>query len=123
MRAGLSHVSAGLLRAIRARAGGLPAGEGGEGGEPLLVIEDFGETPWASLTFSGLRHSVDIRLEGDRGAVLALAQEMADWDDAACTGLAGHFLADLQTSETGRVERDGGRMSLSLRLDALTIEE
>ena len=65
MRAGLSHVSAGLLRAIRARAGGLPAGEGGEGGEPLLVIEDFGETPWASLTFSGLRHSVDINRQGD----------------------------------------------------------
>ena len=122
MRAGLSMVNSRLLRAIRTRASGLP-GDEGQGAPPLLVIEDFSETPWASLTFSGSRHSVDIRLEGGGAAVRKLAGELAEWPDSLCDGLAGHFLAEMGVTEGACVHLDDGRMSLSLRLEALTIEE
>ena len=136
MRMRLSAVNARLLRSIRALAGGLPSetvgetagaasaeGEGVRGGQPLLVIEDFTETPWASLTFSGIRHGIDIRLDGDEAEVRRVVAELADWPDSACEGLAGHFLADVQVQENSRVLHEGGRMSLCLRLDALTIAE
>ena len=74
MRVGLSQVSASLLREIRKWAAGptphvaVPDGDTDADARteaPLLIIEDFGEAPWASLTFSGTRHRVDIRLEGE----------------------------------------------------------
>jgi hypothetical protein len=132
MRAGLSQVSASLLREIRKWAAGptpdcdLAEGDAGSGRRteaPLLVIEDFGETPWASLTFSGMRHRVDIRLEGEASALVSLEEGLAGWKAESAPVLAGHFLADLQIMRIGVVELDGARMSLSLRLDALTIEE
>lgn len=138
MRVGMSQVSAALLRNIRARAQALPAvlstaDEGLERSQPdvALILEEIGETPWASLTFSGIRHCVELRLDGAREAVERLAAELAQWDGPpgsggereAGAGLAGHFLADVKLTELKKVALDGGRTSLCLRLDALTIEE
>ena len=132
MRVGLSQVSASLLREIRKWAAGptphvaVPDGDTDADARteaPLLIIEDFGEAPWASLTFSGMRHRVDIRLEGEASALAALEEGLAGWEAEAAPVLTGHFLADLQITRTGMVELDGARTSLSLRLDALTIEE
>lgn len=38
---------------------------------PALVIEDFTSEPWASLTFAGMRHAIDIRLSGPNADVEA----------------------------------------------------
>ena len=141
MRVGMSQVSAALLRSIRARAQALPAAlapavghgldERNGQAEAALILEDISEEPWASLTFSGIRHSVELRLEGARDAVERLAADLAQWDGVPGAGadselgagLAGHFLADVKLTILNKVALDGGRTSLCLRLDALTIEE
>jgi hypothetical protein len=125
MRSRLSDPQAQLLRVLRTRVGPDPwiATPGASDGPPALVLESFEAEPWASLTFSGMRHSVELRLDGATGAVDTVHDDLALWALEPECGLAGHFLAELQITETAREVRDGGRMSLSLRLEALTIEE
>ncbi len=128
MRAGLANASGRLVRAVQARVGGgaiwpTPDFEGCVAAQPLLVIEALMEEPWASLTFSGTRHRLDLRLDGGVQAIERAIADLACWADADCPPLAGHFLAEVQVTETAREVGEGGRMSLCLRLDALTIEE
>jgi hypothetical protein len=108
----------------------MPAGTSGsetEGadaaGLPLLVIEDFLEEPWASLTFSGTRHRLDLRLQGGTQAIEQAMAAISAWTDEDDPLFAGHFLAEVQITETAREICEGGRMSVCLRLDALTIKE
>lgn len=90
---------------------------------PLLVIEDFSEELWASLTFSGIRHRLDLRLQGRATEIEQAMAAISAWTDEDDPLLAGHFLAEVQVTETAREISEGGRMSLCLRLDALTIKE
>lgn len=151
MRAGLANGTGRLVRALQARLQAvmppaavdalpfvalgvppvaMPTGTSGsepEGadaaGLPLLVIEDFLEEPWASLTFSGTRHRLDLRLHGRAQAIEQAMAAISAWTDEDDPLLAGHFLAEVQVTETAREICEGGRMSLCLRLDALTIKE
>jgi hypothetical protein len=132
MRAGLANASGRLVRAVKARVGArvgadalwpFPDPDDPAGATPLLVIEELLEEPWASLTFSGTRHRLDLRLDGAAQAIERAMAGLACWADDACPLLAGHFLAEVQVTETAREVGEGGRMSLCLRLEALTIEE
>jgi hypothetical protein len=136
MRPGLANANGRMVRALQARLG-LPGGiEAAAGllpdpeapfdtppGLPLLVIEDLHETPWASLTFSGTRHHLELRLDGHAQAVAEAADTLSCWAEDADPLPGGHFLAEVQVTETAREVGEGGRMSLCLRLNALTIEE
>lgn len=122
MRARLQGANAALLRALRQQMGAGAAAE--DGAEcPELTIEAFEEEPWASLTFRGARHWIALRLRGSAQAVEALEMRLRDWPSHADTLLPGHFLAELQISETFRETVPCGPMSLGLRLEALTVEE
>ncbi|MFN7400074.1 MAG: hypothetical protein ACK5SX_13690 [Sandaracinobacter sp.] len=136
MRAGLAHANGRIVRALQARLGlacgaasvpafllGQGAGTVGPGSRPLVVIEALHEDPWASLTFSGIRHRVDLRLDGGAQAIDEAMVTLASWPDEAGPLPGGHFLAEVQVTETAREVGEGGRMILCLRLDALTIEE
>lgn len=146
MRPGLANANGRLVRALQSRlglAGGLESAAGlfpclrerlgdDEGHShrparaddpPLLVIEDLQETPWASLTFNGTRHHLDLRLSGSAQAVEEAADALSTWTEEADPLPGGHFLAEVQITETAREIGGTGRMLLCLRLDALTIEE
>lgn len=140
MRPGLANANGRLVRALQARlglAGGLESAAGlfpgHEDGHrfqpvcadapPLLVIEDLQESPWASLTFTGTRHHLELRLSGSEQAVEEAASALSTWTDEADPLPGGHFLAEVQITETAREIGGTGRMLLCLRLDALTIEE
>jgi hypothetical protein len=132
MRAALANGSGRLVRALQARLGAGGAGNAhrpgpehahAQGAHPLLVIEDLHEEPWASLTFTGTRHRLDLRLDGGAQAIEQAMGELACLADDVDPLLAGHFLAEVQVTETAREVGEGGRMSLCLRLDALTIKE
>jgi hypothetical protein len=135
MRAGLASANGRLVRAVQARlglAGGLEAAAAllPEGirpiqpdGPPLLVIEDLDEQPWASLTFTGTRHRLELRLDGSPQAVGQAFDALSTWAEEAEPLPGGHFLAEVQVTETARQVGGIGRMLLCLRLDALTIEE
>lgn len=93
------------------------------GARPPLVIEDFATTPWASLTFSGNRHSLAVRLCGP-----ALEVEHAyDRLQAVLTepeiALPGHFLAEIGVSDVDAELDLEGNMTMAVSIEALTIEE
>ncbi|QPQ54004.1 hypothetical protein IC614_06375 [Allosphingosinicella flava] len=96
-----------LLRAIRRRAGD----------RATLAIENLSSRPWASATFSGARHHIAFRIEGDH------ADDMADalltGIEAAEFTLRGHIVADIIV--LGRDLTDRG--AVRIRLEALTVED
>lgn len=125
----LRDAHSGLLRAVRALIADDPllTDWGGDGGGssagPSLVVEDFDSEPWASLTFTGMRHSLSFRLEGPEEAVLEVRRRLAERLEAPDLRMAGYFLADSELADVSREFRDAGRISLCLRLLALTIKE
>jgi hypothetical protein len=87
------------------------------------VIEELHEEPWASLTFTGTRHQLEVRLDGRSQELAEAVAALESWSEDADPLPGGHFLAEVQVTETAREVGVDGRMALSLRLDALTIEE
>jgi hypothetical protein len=125
MRVQLTDAHVRLLRGVRAAIsadGWLSQWlEGGDG--PSLVIEDFASEPWASLTFSGMRHRLDIRLAGLEAGVDDAHARLRELLREPELDLPGHFLAELQLVEhVGEIHTDGHK-SLAVRIEALTIEE
>ncbi|WP_199553609.1 hypothetical protein [Sandaracinobacteroides hominis] len=125
MRAGLTDPHIRLLRRMREWISTDPwfVDWRDRGGKPSLAIESFDSAPWASLTFSGMRHVLDVRLDGagtDVEQALAQLREQLPETDL---GIAGHFLAEIQVVETALEIGEDGRTSLCLRVEALTIEE
>lgn len=92
-------------------------------GQPFLAIRGFDSEPWASLTFSGVRHSIALRLHGPIEAVEAAWDRLEALLVAADFPLAGHFLAEFAIGEKcGEIHPDG-TMTLAIELEALTIAE
>lgn len=88
-----------------------------------LVIEDFASEPWASLTFTGMRHSIDIRLCGPQMDVEAAYDRLEVLMREPDLNMPGHFLADIErVHSNGEIGRYG-QMTLRLRYEALTIAE
>ena len=135
MRASLTDAHVRLLRGIR-RALAADSLLAGWLDQPLdhraepqpapcsgLVIENFHSEPWASLTFTGMRHRLDVRLCGAEGQVVAAHQRLKQVMDDPPLDLPGHFLAGIEVIDSlGEVDADG-RMDLRVRIEALTIEE
>lgn len=80
------------------------------------VIEHIRSTPWASVTFSGARHRVTLRFDGD-GAGDALAR-MSEHLDYAEFELGDHILADIELIECECA--DGMARAV---IEALTVSE
>lgn len=84
------------------------AARGGEG----VVVSASRSRSWASATFEGARHQLEVRLPAD--AVAAFEQGLRE----AEFSLRGHLLADIAIA--GRKAVDG---DVLLEVEALTIEE
>ena len=125
MRMNLSGTAAALLRAVMAvvHSGQNATGAGAGDGWPVLVAEVSEPEPWASLTFTGARHCLDLRLEGPEAELGAVRCRLAERLGELDLQIAGHFLADAELRETDRTFLENGHISLNLRLLALTIEE
>lgn len=125
MRMTLKQVNSALLRAISARITSAPTAGSDETTTTSVqfVVESLTSEPWASLTFKGERQSLHFRIDGVAEAVRqARARLAADLEDMDLQ-LAGLFLADAELVDQGCVCHADGRISLSLNLLALTIEE
>ena len=108
MRPPMSPAATGLLRSLIARAGIE---------RDKILLTSFESSDWHSLTFSGERHEISLRLIGpDAGAgaqrLLANIGE-AEWR------IPGSIVADIGL-DGQREEEDG---SVALQLEALTILE
>jgi hypothetical protein len=95
-----------LERAVRTRFAGLAA---------TLEVESLTSRPWASITFSGARHRLALRI-GGCGAAAAADSFLADVAKREFE-LRGHILADIALVDE---LRDAGGARLTL--EALTLE-
>lgn len=90
---------------------------------PSLVIEEFSSEPWASLTFVGMRHRIDIRLRGVREDVENAYDRLRALMTEPDLNLSGHFLAEIEMVDARGEIRGDDSMEMALRYEALTIEE
>src|SRR5215207_4065195 len=109
MKLAMSPAAAGLLRALLSRAGV-------EGNR--ILLSDFRSTDWRSLTFTGERHRIDLRVPGPGAA--AVAQSLTDDLGEADFSIPGQIVADIAV-EGAMIEHPDG--AISLTIEALTIEE
>ena len=107
-RAPLSAAAAQLLRSLVARAGLDRIG---------LFIGRFRSVDWQSLTFTGERHEISLRLPGPKPAA-ALAR-LRDGLAEAEWALQGHVVADILIVATQALS-DG---SIGVDLEALTLSD
>ena len=81
----------------------------------LATVEELESRSWASITFSGERHRVRLRFEGEGAAA---ADDCLDGLAEREFDLPGHVLADIALVSD---EREGTLVRLTL--EALTVEE
>lgn len=81
-----------------------------------VVIEELRCRDWASLTLTGARHELDVRLDGSNplGALLALQQELP----TATITIPGRILAEIVV-EPGTSDDNG----VALTICALVVDE
>ena len=84
------------------------------GGRAAMAIEEVSSRAWASVTFSGARHELSLRLEGE--AAEAEAERFLTALDRTELPISGHILADL--SLVSQERRPG---CARIRLEALTV--
>jgi len=96
-----------LLRALRSRLRDFSG---------ALVVEDLASRSWASVTFTGARHLLCLRLIG-LGAEEAADAFLAGLEEAEFN-LRSHVLADIVLMRQAREEA-----SVRLFLEALTVEK
>jgi hypothetical protein len=104
----MSLAATGLLRSLIAR---------GDIEKDKILLTSFESSDWHSLTFSGERHEISLRLIG-ADATAAAQRLLANIADAEWR-IPGSIVADIGLDERA----DGEDGSVALRLEALTILE
>jgi hypothetical protein len=81
-------------------------------------LEEHRGTAWASATFTGMRHVMRLRFEGEQAVATAhwLVRILPEHEFA----LFGHLVADIAITDTHR--RSEGAPSMTLIIEALTVE-
>ena len=83
-----------------------------------VEVRVLGRSDWASVTFAGARHRLEVVVQGD-GTVGAAADFLRSLPNLEFT-IPGHIVADIALVSEER--RDGGGYA-RLELEALTIED
>lgn len=82
------------------------------------TLEEHRGTAWASATFSGMRHVMRLRFDGEQAVTTALwlARILPEHEFA----ISGHLVADIAVTDTHR--RDEGTPIMTMVIEALTVE-
>jgi hypothetical protein len=108
MRAVLSPAAAQLLRCLLSRLGL---------DRDSVLVSAFRSVDWQSLTFTGERHEISLRIPGpDSARAVALLRDGladAEWP------LRGHVVADIVIV----AERDAGDGAILVDMEALTLSD
>jgi hypothetical protein len=108
-RIAMSRAAAGLLRALIARCG-VP--------RDRILLTDLRSIEWQSLTFTGERHVIDLRVSGP-DSTSTVERMCAGLEDAEFS-IPGLIVADIAMAGAPARSADG---STSLTIEALTIAE
>jgi len=103
----LSQAAAALIRALSARAGV---------DRDRVVLTDVHSADWQSLTFTGERHQLELRVPGPNSR--AIVQRMCDGLEDAEFSIPGIIVADIGVAWGPTLAPDG---SSSVTIEALTI--
>jgi hypothetical protein len=82
-------------------------------------LEQAAETPWASMTFTGARHSLNFVLSGNGAA--AVAKRFSERISEDSFDIAGHVVADILTIKR-EAFWEGNSPEVRLGIEALTVE-
>jgi hypothetical protein len=91
-----NHVHAAILRAIVAEAGT----DESDREKPILVIEEIRSNDWASATFVGACHEIDIRFDGKAAAVAAAVDRLVSGLPERDIPICGHIVAEIAATPT-----------------------
>lgn len=108
-RVPLSPAAAGLLRALIGRA---------RVSRDRILLSDVQSTDWRSLTLTGERHELQLRVPGPDSR--AIVERMCAGLEHAEFSIPGVIIADIAVAGTPRRALDG---STSLTIEALTVSE
>ena len=123
IRTPIGHVATAILREIDSLARIGPA----DRQKPMIVIEELRAFDWASITFVGQRHELDLRLDGDADVVAAALVRLGDELATADIPMAGHFIAEIRVVPGERLLADAtqpsGSVRQQLRVEALVLRD
>lgn len=85
------------------------------GPDARIEVEELVSRPWASITFSGARHMLWLRIDGPGAA--AAADRFLDGLGEREFPMRGHLLADIVAASDERTAD-----AVRLRIEALTVE-
>ena len=108
-RISMSRSASALFRALIARAG-VP--------RDRVLLADVNSIDWQSLTFTGERHQIEVRVTGP-SALTAVERMCAGLEDAEFD-IAGIIVADINVVGAPGREPDG---SVTVAIEALTVSE
>jgi hypothetical protein len=109
MKLGLSPAAAGLLRALIARTGI---------DRDRILLSNYRSVDWQSLTFTGERHEIELRIPGPDAEMLAT--RLTDGLAEAEFSVPGQIVADIAVQSPPSANPDG---SVTLYVEALTVTE
>lgn len=109
MKLAISPAARHLLRALTARAGADP---------DRILLTDVRSAEWQSLTFTGERHQLALRVTGVDSAVI-VERMCAGLEDAEFR-IAGLLVADIGVAGSPRRTPDG---AIEIIVEALTLED
>lgn len=105
----MSRAAATLLRALVARA---------KVNENRILLSDVRSIDWQSLTFTGERHVISLRVLGPNAA--AAVGRLTGGIEAADFPMRGQFVADIVVFGSPETHADE---SISITIEALTVAE
>jgi hypothetical protein len=106
-RLAISAAASALLRVLTARAGVT---------RDRILLSDIVSVDWRSLTFTGERHEIELRIPGP--VSMAVAERMCAGLEDAEFSIPGIIVADIAVAGTPTRAPDG---STSLMIEALTV--
>jgi phenylpyruvate tautomerase PptA (4-oxalocrotonate tautomerase family) len=118
-RSTIGHVATALLRQIEA----LVRIDGQDREKTILIIEDVEAIDWASLTFVGQRHVLELRIEGEKDAVAAALARIETGLPELEVSIPGHFVAELRAEARPVADTEIIGLVRSLRVEALVLRD
>ena len=107
MRLAMSQAGSGLLRALVRRAGV---------SRDRILLTEWQSTDWQSLTFTGERHELELRIPGPDSRLVV--DRMCDGLEDAEFSIPGVIVADIALMGPPALAPDG---STSITIEALTV--
>lgn len=122
MRPTSNHIQATILRAVAALVDAGAGASATDRQKPTMIVEEIRSTGWASATFIGATHGLDLRLEGSAAVIAAAMQALEGLPDAEIP-IVGHIVAEIAACAGPTHIIADNIIAKCLTVNVLTIED